>query len=378
MPTILAIVFWLLLGIICYVYAGYPLLLWLCAKFHGRIIRRGDVWPSVSLIIAAFNEENAIELKIKNSLELNYPRRRLEIIVASDCSTDQTNQIVESYRDQGVILVKQTQRKGKTAALNAVLPYARGEILLFTDATAILDRDCLKKMVRNFVDTEVGCVSPVMVYEPQQSNHISQLEGWYWKYESSIKRWESAIGTLACVPGACFAIRKELQLPVKPEYDYDCISPLLAIEKKRRVVYEREARFYETPVSSSQDLFRTRVRMITKDFAGTLSRKSLIHPFKNPMISMALFSHKLFRWLIPFFLILLFVSNLFLIASRLYQIFLIGQVALYSLAVLGLVIRHRRGLLSIPFYFCMVNLAALVGVTRAIIGKKVPIWQPVR
>ncbi len=378
MPTILAIVFWLLLGIICYVYAGYPLLLWACAKFHRRIIRRGDVWPSVSLIIAAFNEEKAIEYKIKNSLELNYPRERLEIIVASDCSTDRTNQIVESYRDQGVILVKQAQRKGKTAALNAVLPYARGEILLFSDATAVLDRDCLKKLMRNFFDTEVGCVSPVMVYTNKKSNHISQLEGLYWKYESSIKRWESEIGTLAFVPGACFAIRKELQLPVMPEYDYDCISPLQVIEQKHHVVYEPDARFYEIPVASLRDLFQTRVRMITKDFAGTLSRKSLINPFKHPKISMTLISHKLLRWLIPFFLIPLFACNLFLIESRLFQFFFIGQVVLYSLAFLGSAIKHKRGVLAIPFYFCIVNLAALVGVIKAIIGKKVPVWQPVR
>ncbi|MDZ7264813.1 MAG: glycosyltransferase family 2 protein [candidate division KSB1 bacterium] len=378
MFTILAIVFWLMLGIIFYVYVGYPLLLWSYSKFHRRTVRSGKVFPSVSIIIAAFNEEKAIENKIRNSLELNYPRDRLEIIVASDCSTDQTNQIVERFHQQGVILHRQLQRKGKTAALNAVLPCARGEILLFSDATAMLDHDCLQNLVQNFVDEQVGCVSPVMVYQNNKCNYITQLEELYWKYESSIKRWESDIGTLAFVPGACFAIRKKLQLPVLPEYDYDCISPLLTIEQKHRVVYAPDARFYETPVNSSQDLFKTRVRMITKDFAGTLSRKSLIHPLKNPMISMTLVSHKLLRWLIPFVLILLFACNLFLLESRLFQIFLIGQIAVYLLAFLGIAIKHKHGLFFIPFYFCIMNLAALVGVSRAIIGKKVPIWQPVR
>lgn len=372
------IVFWLLLSIIFYVYFGYPLLLWGYSKCHRRTIRNGNIFPSVSIIIAAFNEEKAIENKIKNSLQLNYPQDRLEIIVTSDCSTDRTNQIVESFRQEGVILHLQPQRSGKTAALNAALPYAHGEILLFTDATAILDRDCLKKLVRNFFDAEVGCVSPVMVYKNEQGNHISELEGLYWKYESSIKRWESEIGTLAFVPGACFAIRKELQLPVMPEFDYDCISPLLTIEQKHRVVYELEARFYETPVSSSQDLFTSRVRMITKDFAGTLSRKSLIHPLKNPMISMTLWSHKVLRWLIPFFLIPLLVCNICLLEFKLFQMFLIGQVAIYFLAFLGIVMKQKKGFLFIPFYFCIVNWAAMVGVAKAIVGKKVPIWQPVR
>jgi len=330
------------------------------------------------MIIAAYNEEKVIEKKIGNAINLDYPKDSLQIIVASDCSNDKTNEIVAKYKKDGVILHVQKQRNGKTVLLNNAAAKAEGEILLFTDATAMLEKDCIKRIARNFNDPSVGCVCPKMTYKNINDNCITKIEGLYWRYESFLKQRESGLGSLAFVPGACFSIRRELHQPVQPEYDYDCISPLDVIAKKYRVVYDQEAKFYETVVTSSRDLFRTKVRMITKDFAGTLSRKNLLNPFKYRRISLTLISHKLLRWMIPFFLIIIFICNLFLVDIQLFQFLLLGQIIYYFGALIGLISKEKKGFLSIPFYFCIVNLAALIGVYRAMAGEKIPVWQPIR
>ncbi|RKY77188.1 glycosyltransferase family 2 protein [candidate division KSB1 bacterium] len=376
--TSLIIIFWLSLGVVVYVYAGYPFLLYLRSLIYNNAVKKAEITPKISVIIAAYNEEKVIAQKIDNTLNVDYPKDKLEIIVASDCSTDKTNQIVAGYKNQGVILNVQKKRKGKTAALNDTAQKASGEILIFSDATAMLQRDCVKMIVQNFNDLSVGCVCPKITYKNIFDSHITQNEGLYWRYESYLRQQESNIGSLAFVPGACFAIRKDLHYPVEPEYDYDCISPLEVILKGYRVVYEQEAEFYETLVSSARDEFRTKMRMITKDFAGTLSRKKLLNPLKHFWVSVTLLSHKLLRWLIPFFLIVIFVCNVFLANISLFKFFLYGQILFYLWALVGLILKQKKGLLHIPFYFCVINLASLIGVCKAIKGEKIPMWQPAR
>jgi len=376
--TILIIITCIFSFIIIYVYLGYPLLLYIYSLWHSQSVRKGDIDPKVSMIIAAYNEEKVIKEKIENSLNLDYPKENLQIIVASDSSTDRTNQIVADYEKKGVILYVQKERKGKTMALNNAISQANGEILIFTDATAMLEKDCIRQIVRNFNDPSVGCVCPKVIYRNVTDNNITQIEGLYRRYEFCLKKRESWIGSLAFVAGACYAIQKKLHKPVEPEYDYDCISPLDVISEKYRVVYDPEAKFYETVVTSSRDLFKSKIRMITKDFAGTLSRKNLLNPFKYRWISLTLFSHKLLRWLIPFFLIIVFICNLFLIDIQLFQFLLVGQIIYYLGALFGLILKEKKGLFSIPFYFCIINLAALIGVYRAILGEKIPVWQPIR
>jgi len=364
--------------LVFYTYFGYPLFLLIISSLFQKSVKKGDVLPKVSIIIAAYNEEKIIKEKIENSLGLNYPDDLIEIIVASDHSTDQTDQIVAEFEPAGVILAAQSERNGKTMALNHAVNRATGEILIFTDATAILEKDCIQQIVKNFNDPQVGCVCPEMRYNNVHNNNITQIEGLYWKYESCLKHREAMVGSLAFVPGACFAVRRELHSPVEPEYDYDCIVPLEVIARNHRVVYEREACFAETMVTSSKDLFKSKIRMITKDFSGTLSRKKLLNPFVYPWVSLTLLSHKLIRWLVPFFLIIVLISNVLLIHIEFFKFLLLGQLIYYFMAFVGLVLKQRKGFLSIPFYFCIVNLAALIGVCKAILGEKIPFWQPVR
>ena len=312
----------------------------------------------VSIIIAAYNEEKIIKKKIENTLQLDYPKDCLQVIVASDCSIDRTNKIVRQYKNDGIILFVQEDRKGKTMALNKAVAKVNGEIIIFTDATAMLEKDCVKQIVKNFHDTSIGCVCPNVSYINRSDNNITYIEACYRKYESNLKQRESKIGTLAFVPGACFAIRKDLHRPVEAEFDYDCIAPLDVILQNYRVVYEREARFNETVVTSIHDLFHTKVRMIIKDFTGTLSRKELLNPIKYQWISLTLLSHKLIRWMIPFFLIIIFICNLCMIQITFFKLFMVGQIIFYLWALLGIFSKNRNGLLCMPFYFCIVNLAA--------------------
>ena len=359
-------------------YLGYPFLVYILSLLLKKSVKKSEISPKVSIIIAAYNEEKVIKRKIENTLNLNYPKKCLQIIVASDCSTDKTNEIVAQFNNDGAILCVQKERKGKTTALNDAVRFANGEILVFTDAPAILEENCLRQIVSNFNDSSIGCVCPYVIYSNMSDTNIAQIEGYFRKYESYLKRWESNLGSLPFVPGACFAVRRELHHPVDAEYDYDCIIPLYVISRNYRVVYDVEAKFHETMVKSSRDLFKTKVRMITKDFAGTLSRKELLNPFKYHWISLVLLSHKLVRWIIPLLLIFIFLSNLLLLPIKVFQYLFLAQVFCYCLALIEFLFDQQKGLLAIPLYFCIVNLAALVGVAKAIIGEKIPIWQPVR
>ena len=368
--------FGLCAGIVLYVYLGYPLLLYLLARLRPKPVDRAEITPPVSLIVAAHNEEKVIGQKIENSLALDYPN--LEIIVASDCSTDRTDEIVASYKDRGVRLYRQEERRGKTAACNGAARMAKGEVLVFTDATAMLRKDCLRTIVRNFNDPKVGCVCPRLVYKNTSESPVTENEGFYWRYETWLRRKESLLGSLAFVSGACFAVRRELHRPVEPEYDYDCICPLDVLAQGYRVVYEPEAVFYDTLVSTAKDDLRTRIRMIVKDFAGTLSRGRLLDPFRNFLIAWTIYSHKLLRWLVPFFLVAMLGSNVFLLKSHIFKIFLFSQIAFYLWALIPVRLRAKNGLFHVPFHFCLMNLAAFIGVCKAATGHKVPVWQPVR
>ena len=378
MIFVLLALFYFFSVIVFYVYLGYPLLLYIMSLIYKKSVNKSDIFPKVSIIIAAYNEEKVIKEKIENTLHLNYPKESLQVIVASDCSTDKTNEIVAEFNKDGVILYVQKERKGKTTVLNDAVRLVKGEILVFSDATAILEKNCLAQIVKNFNDPGVGCVCPYVTYINMADNNITQIEGCYRKYESYIKQRESILGSLAFVPGACFAIRKELHKPVDAEYDYDCITPLDVISQNYRVVYDAEAKFHETIVTSYRDLFKTKVRMITKDFSGTLSRKELLNPFKYRWSPLVLLSHKLIRWMIPFLLILIFICNLLLLPIDIFQYLLFLQISYYFLALIGFLSNQQKRFLAIPLYFCIVNLAALVGVCKALIGKKIPIWQPVR
>ncbi len=376
-------IFWLFLILIIYVYVGYPLLL--CALRAVRLMHpivTGTIAPSVAVIISAYNEEKAIAGKLENSLSLDYPRDALEVIVASDGSTDGTNNIVQKYEARGVKLVALPTNQGKSAAENAAVAQSSNEILVFTDANVMLRPDALRRLVAPFADPGVGCVVGQVTYRNLGDTSISEGEGSYWRYELFLRQKENEVGNFAMGSGPIMAIRRLLFCPLDPDVGEDFVLPMQVAMAGYRVVYEPGAISEETLFQNKAgDMFRSRVRVISKDLRGLFLCRSILNPFRYPLYAWGLISHKLLRWLIPYFLLVLLFSNLFLLDQPIYKLSIIGQAVFYGLALCGWV--WQRGgkaprLLGIPFSFCVVNLAAMVGVGRFLIGKKSGRWVPMR
>lgn len=350
-----------------YVYFGYFIILYLVKKLVHNFVFKKDILPKVSLIISAYNEEDIIEQKIKNSLELDYPKDKLEIIVANDGSKDKTSEIVKKYPE--IKLLDYKENEGKTQTQNKAVKEASGEILVFSDANAMYNPDAIKKIVRNFADKSVGAVCGELRYKDINDSGAADGEGLYWKYERILKKWESNIYSTLGANGSIYAIRKELYEPLPADIISDFVEPLMIVKRGYRCIYEPEAISFEKPEGDFKKEFKRKVRIITRSLRGFLYIKDLV---KFNFIGFALISHKLLRWLAPIFMILLFISNL-LYHKDIYLYFLFGQVIFYGFALLGL--KFKNKLFYIPSYFTMVNYAALKAIIKFIKGEKYISWN---
>ena len=378
----LEIFFWFFVGAILYVYFGYPLLLLILSKFHrAPPVQKADITPTVSLIISAYNEKEVIAKKIENALTLDYPKDRLEIIVASDGSIDGTNEIVSNFTGQGVKLVALEKNRGKSAAQNEAVKSSTGDIIVFSDSTSMYQVDALRKLMAPFADPHVGCVSGRYYYQNTGESAASSGEGLYWEYEVSIRTAESRLGNLALTSGSITGVRRELFRELDEDMSEDLILPIEVALKRLRVVYVLDAISLETVATTNRDLFKTKVRIITKDFRGLLSRSAILNPFHYPQYAWGLISHKLLRWLIPFFLIAILVLNALLVNCSFYAISLGLQIIFYGLAAIGFLWQRKSTPpwpLRIPLAFCVVNAASLVGVLHFLAGKRAGRWTPIR
>ncbi|MCJ7790947.1 MAG: glycosyltransferase family 2 protein [Dehalococcoidia bacterium] len=375
-------ILWGLGIVVAYVYVGYPLLLAVLSIVKRPAhIRQAEITPAVSLIIAAYNEEKVIAQKIENTLALDYPRENLEIIVVSDGSTDNTNGIVRRYEDQGVKLIALEKNRGKSAAENAGMAVATGEIVVFSDATGIYSHDALRNLVRPFADAEVGCVTGLVEYGNVGTTAASDGEGVYWRYEVFLRLLESSVGNLAMASGSILACRRSLAQSLDEAVGEDFVTPMNAGMQGFRTLFAPRAVSHELIAETDQSLLKTKVRIINKDLLGLFLCRSILNPFRYPLYAWGLISHKLLRWLVPYFLIALFVVNVLLLDHPLFQIIMALQIVFYVIALVGYLCQ-RKGkpprILGLPFSFCLVNLAALVGVARFAMGKKAGRWVPVR
>jgi cellulose synthase/poly-beta-1,6-N-acetylglucosamine synthase-like glycosyltransferase len=380
---VVEVIFWLALGAMGYMFAGYPLLLFLIGSFSRRKpLPETTSWPSVSLIVSAYNEEKIIGEKIENCLSLDYPHGQLEIIVVSDASTDQTDVIVERYACEGIMLKRMPTRGGKTTGLNAVVPLVHGDIVVFSDANALYASDAIKKLVRNFADPAIGCVTGDSQYTQLEASYVGNSENTYWDYERSLKMRESALGSMVGADGAIFAIRRHLYWPLRAEDINDFVIPLQIVSQGYRCVFEPEAVCYENAVVHFAEEFRRKVRVVNRSWNGLFHVKALLNPLRYGWFAIQLISHKLFRWLTPLFLGTLLVSSLVLFSTHwLYTGAAIGQVACYALGVLGALLEKRHihnRWLAFPCYFLLMNVASVVGVYRYLRGEKINIWEPER
>lgn len=381
MARLAEVFFWVALAALFYVYAGYPLLLAMLGVLKSRQKAEVGPTPSLSVLIAAYNEEAGIRKKIEQTLALDYPAELLEIIVLSDGSTDQTETIVESFRDPRVRLLRVTGRKGKTNAQNEGVKVARGEVLIFSDATTIYHPLALRYLASNYRDASVGAVSGRYQYfdtadgSPTGAGTIA-----FWNYENFIKIRQSRLRTISGCCGCIYSVRRSLYTDLSPDVISDLVQPLHVIRQGYRVVFEDRALAYEETTHTTSEEFRMRVRVVTRGIGGLLSVPNLLTPWKFPWVCFQLWSHKVLRWLVPFFLLVLFGSDLLVAAYPGYRLFLVAQLAFYFMAILSSIIPiHKRWKpLGIPLYFCTLNAAALVSVIEVIRGKKYTVWQTVR
>lgn len=371
------IIFWTSVGLILYTYFGYPVLLYLLSVFKNNPVRRESIRPRVTIIIAAHNEEGRIRGKIENTLSLNYPTERREIIVASDGSTDRTHEIVCEYKDRGVILVAPSERKGKEYAQWQAIQVATGEILVFSDVATLIGKDSLLHIVSNFHDPTVGCVSSED--EILTETETTAGEGFYVKYEMLLRRLESRVNSLVGLSGSFFAVRREICQEWANDMDSDFATVFRAVKKGYRAVSDSTAVGFYPLVSSLKREFQRKVRTVLRGISGLAGHMETLNPFRYGFFSIQVLSHKLLRWSVPLFMVSAFASNIFLAANfAFYRWLLAGQVVFYSLAVLGLLAEkfNRSILFKVPTFFTMVNITIAVAWIKYLSGHRALQWEP--
>ena len=367
-------IFWTAAILIVYIYAGYPLVLTLLARRSRPPQYRNDHLPSVSLVMAAYNEEKVLQEKLDNSLALDYPKDRLEIVVASDGSTDQTNAIARTYASRGVILHEVEPRGGKTRALNQTIPHTRGEILVLSDANTMYHPDAIRKLVRHFADPSVGAVSGDVRLVNTAERH-AESEGLYYQYERWLQSLESRTGSIIGADGAMYAVaRTAFRPPSNMIILDDFVTSMTVARLGYRVVYDPEAVASEDGTLSSAEEFRRKIRIITGGIQALKLGEGLPR-LQQPRLMFCYVSHKLLRWLVPFGLLAIMLASIALAAEPFYQFALSGQLLFYAAALwaaLGLP-KVRGG--HVPYYFCLVNGAAFIGLWKGVWGTQTGVWQ---
>ncbi len=367
-----------------YVYFGYPAVLWLITRGYPlRTHRRADITPPITLIISCYNEAAVIREKLANALALDYPPAQLQIVVVSDGSDDGTDDVVLDYAGQGVQLIRQEGRLGKTMGLNLALEQASGDVVVFSDANALYAPDALRKLVRNFEDPEVGYVVGAALYTDSHAGASARNENLYWRYEIAIKQMESRLHSVVGGDGAIYAIRRKLWQPLQQKDINDFVNPLQIVALGYRGVFDAEARCFEETAGNFAGEIARKERIVNRSIRGLMRVKSTLNPFRVGVFAWEVISHKLLRWLIPLFLVIAVVGAglLAMAGFRLFQLVTVGALALLVLALAGHVARNKNALpalVSIPYYFVMVNLYALRGIFKAFRGKTQVTWSSAR
>jgi len=376
------IIFWCAAGALFYTYAAYPVLVTLVSVLRPRRLKRGDCQSTVSVIITAYNEERDIAAKLENTLAIDYPKELLEIIVASDCSSDRTDEIVKTFASRGVQLYRQPQRLGKTTAQNAAVERARGEILLFSDATTMYQPNVLRAMMPNFADPSVGCVAGRLIYVDPTGSTVGRGAVTYWSYETFVKKHESRACSLIGASGCMYAVRRSAYLPLYPEAHGDFIIATKMVQQGLRTVFEPEAVCTEETNRRVSNELSMRVRVITQTFNDLWRHRAMLNPFRSGFFAVQLFSHKVMRYLVPFFLLLTFATSVALMTTTLlYRLAFTIQVIGYVCAGLSMLLErvgfHIR-LLALPQYFVLANVASVLALYKLIRGERYARWEPIR
>jgi cellulose synthase/poly-beta-1,6-N-acetylglucosamine synthase-like glycosyltransferase len=367
--------FWIATGFPVYVYFGYPILLWGLQAIFRSSASRQPVEPSVSLLVAAYNEAAVIADKIRNGLALDYPADKLEIVVASDGSKDATAEIARSLAEAEsggrVRLLSFEKNRGKTVVLNDAVPQLRGEIVAFSDASSMLAPNSIRLLVQSFSDPRIGAASGVYRLLKKDQARLGSQEDLYWKYETFLKVQEAKLGAFTGAHGSLYAIRRELYpFPSPDTINDDFTIPIRILEHGYRVAYEPAAIAYEE--AHEMEGFSRRVRITAGNIEQMREIKSLLWP-PRPFVLFCLLSHKTGRLLVPLFMLVALTANVVLRSQFPYNWLLVGQVLFYGLAVLGGLFSLRPKILRLPYYFCMINSALFAWIYQALRhGRTIP------
>ena len=365
-----------------YTYAGYPLFVYLVSRLFPKSVRQADFAPTVTVLITAYNEERDIRAKLENTLKIDYPKEKLEILVASDCSNDRTDKIVEEFAAENVRLHRQTERLGKTMAQNAAVEKSLGEIILFSDATTMYEPDVLRAMLPNFADSTVGCVAGKLIYVDDSRSPVGKGAKSYWNYETFIKESESRACSLIGASGCLYAVRKSAYQPMYAEACSDFLICTILYRQGLRSIYEANAVCTEETNQRTDKEMRMRVRVISQTFTDLWRNRAMLNPFESGFYAVELISHKVFRYAVPLFLISLFFSSAFLMfSSAMFAVIFGLNFVFYLSALLGWLLEKSEkplGILAIPLYFALTNLASLIGFYKFLSGERYARWEPIR
>jgi cellulose synthase/poly-beta-1,6-N-acetylglucosamine synthase-like glycosyltransferase len=384
------IVFWGSVGLIVYTYAVYPCILLALASFRQVLrdtrfaFRRGErrlripaELPTVSMVISAFNEEALIEEKLRNCAALNYPASHLEVLVGCDGCTDRTVLRAEAAGVPNARIINFSQRRGKPVVLNELITYCTGDIVVFSDANTMLAANAVSHLVRHFEAPAVGCVSGELTFIPTATG--TRTEGVYWRYEVLLKFLESRLNMMVGANGGLYAIRRVLYSPIPNHGIIDDFLVSMAIRQKGyHLVYDPEATATEHAAGSVGDEFRRRVRIGAGNFYALRYTWRLLRPSAG-LVSLAFWSHKVLRWLVPFALVSGFVGAVVLAGDPVYASMVVAALGLSLMATVGYYRERgnlRPGPCGIPYYFLSMNLALALGLIRFLRGSQSVVWKP--
>jgi cellulose synthase/poly-beta-1,6-N-acetylglucosamine synthase-like glycosyltransferase len=379
MKLIAIFLFWICTFLLGYVYVGYPRVAAWLAKRLNRRVQKAAIRPMVTVVVTAYNEEKGIQAKIANLLALDYPKDRLQIMIASDASSDNTDRIVQEHAHIGVTLLRVEGRVGKTACQNAAVAAAKGDVVVFTDATTQLDVNAVTAMVENFADPNVGCVAGCLIYVDTEKSATGSGGTAYWDYELSLRRAETSIGSLVGVSGCLYAVRRSAYTPISPDLISDFVIALRMRGQGLRTVLDETAICREETLAKSHQELSMRVRVAIRSLTALTSERQFLNPFRYGLFALQLWSHKALRYLSPVIWAVLLIATTYLAVHPFYAFALTAQMLLIALGVIGWYLHAESAALLVkPYYFLLTNAASLIAIYRFLRGDRVTVWKTVR
>lgn len=378
------VVFWISFLAVAYTYFLYPLLLILVSSIKQYLTTKSPLqkmsedWPTVTMVVSAYNEEKVIAEKIHNCTQIDYPKDKITFVIGSDGSQDKTAEILSQVTDPRFSCLHIPARRGKVQMLNTLIHQVSSDLVVFSDANTIYQPDAIKHLVQKFQNPKVGCViGKLNLVAPENDNQACQTESLYWRYENSIKKYESRLGIVPSINGGIFAIRRELYetLPAQAVTE-DQVLGMKIMTRGYRCLFADQAQAFET-VSNLAGELRRRIRISAGNFQSLFLVPRILNPFCGP-VSFAFYSHKLLRWLVPFFLMIMLTANILLVGQLFYGSTLLAQGLFYTAGILGAILpKLGAGLkiLTIPKYFLAMNIAIVIGFARFVTRRQKVTWS---